>query len=341
MRNNRDFAWYLTNYLSKHLPGQRNLSENTIKSYRDTFKIFLIFCKDERGLSPEKLAMIMFTETLICDFLDWIETERECGISTRNQRLAAIHAFIRYVQIETPENMLEFQRILSIPAKKGAHKPIAYLSPDALAAILSQPDINTRMERRDLVLLTLLYDSGARAQELIDLRVRDIRLDNPATVTLFGKRRKTRYVPLMTKTRNLLESYLQEQCLLNHPAELDSSVFFNSRREKLTRAGVAYIVTKYVNLAKRNSEALFPEKVSPHSFRHSKAMHMLQANVNLIYIRDFLGHVNVTTTEIYAKADAETKRAALEKAHINITDSQYPDWLSDKGLMEWLKNLCS
>lgn len=341
MENNRGFAWYLTNYLSKHLPGQRNLSENTIKSYRDTFKLFLSFCKDERGLPPERLTMKMFTETLICDFLDWIETSRGCGISTRNQRLAAIHAFIRYVQIETPENMLEFQRILSIPAKKGAHKPIAYLSPDALAAILSQPDISARMGRRDLVLLTLLYDSGARAQELIDLRVRDIRLDNPATVSLLGKGRKTRYVPLMTKTRNLLDSYLQEQKLLNHPERLDNSVFFNSRGEKLTRAGVAYIVDKYVNLAKHNTNALFPEKVSPHSFRHSKAMHMLQANVNLIYIRDFLGHVNVTTTEIYAKADAETKRSALEKAYINITDLEYPDWSSDKDLMQWLQDFCN
>ena len=337
---NTDFARLLTIYLSKYLPGQRNVSENTIKSYRDTFRLFLLFCKDEKKILPSKLTMHLITESFIHAFLDWIEKGRNCGITTRNQRLAGIHAFIRFVQMESPENLLAYQKILHIPAKKGIHKPMNYLSPEGLSAVLAATDINTRNGRRDLVLLTLLYDSGARVQELIDLHVRDIRIENPATVTLFGKGRKVRCIPLMTKTKSMLEAYLKEQSLFQHPEKLDFPVFVNNRHEKLTRAGVAYIIQKYVTSAKGHTDILFPEKISPHAFRHTKAMHMLQANVNLIYIRDFLGHVNVTTTEIYAKADITAKREALEKSYISVTDKELPDWTEDKGLMNWLQSLC-
>lgn len=337
---NTDFARLLTTYLSKYLPGQRNVSENTIKSYRDTFRLFLIFCRDKENLIPSKLSMRVITDSLICSFLEWIEKERSCGITTRNQRLAGIHAFIRFAQTESPENLLMYQRILHIPAKKGAHKPMNYLLPEALCAVLSETDIYTRTGRRDLMLLTLLYDSGARVQEIIDLRVRDVRIENPATVTLFGKGRKVRCIPLMTKTKSMFESYLKEQSLWQQPEKLDSPLFFNNRNEKLTRAGISYIIDKYVKSAKSHTNTLFPDKISPHVFRHSKAMHMLQANINLIYIRDFLGHVNVTTTEIYAKADATAKRKALEKAYISITDKELPEWAEDKGLMNWLQSLC-
>jgi len=338
---NTDFARFLTTYLSKYLPGQRNLSENTIKSYRDTFRLFLIFCKDVKNVVPSKLTMSMITDSLINSFLDWIEKDRGCGITTRNQRLAGIHAFIRFVQMESPENLLIYQKILNIPVKRGIKKPMNYLSPEALSSILAEPNINTRNGRRDLVLLTLLYDSGARVQEIIELCVRDIRIENPATVNLFGKGRKLRCIPLMSKTKSMLESYLKEHSLWQRPEKLGSPIFFNNRHEKLTRAGVSYIINKYMENAKIHTDVLFPDTISPHVFRHSKAMHMLQANINLIYIRDFLGHVNVTTTEIYAKADAKAKREALEKAYINVTDKELPDWTENKDLMNWLQALCN
>jgi site-specific recombinase XerD len=337
---NTDFSKYLTAYLSRYLPGQRNVSENTIKSYRDTFRLFLTFCKETKGIKPEKLTMDMINSLLINEFLEWIENERKCSISTRNQRLAGIHAFIRYVQIETPENLLSYQKILHMPPKKGMHKPMSYLTPEALAAILSEPDRNTSKGRRDLLLLTLLYDSGARVQELINLRVRDVRVEKPATVTIIGKGRKVRCIPLMTKTRSMVESYLQEHSLWQHAEKLDCLVFVNSRGEKLTRAGISYIINKYVLKAKEHSQILFPENISPHVFRHSKAMHMLQANINLIYIRDFLGHSNVTTTEVYAKADANAKRQALEKAYNPVIHDDFPDWTEDKNLMDWLQTIC-
>ena len=335
-----DFAKLLAGYLSRYLPGQRNMSPNTIISYRDTFKLFLIFSRDMKGVPPEQLALAHIDESFINDFLVWIENERKCGISTRNQRLAAIHAFSRYVQVEAPEMLLRCQRILAIPFKKNGRAAIDHLTPDALKLLLEQPDRTTSDGRRDLVLMTVLYDTGARVQELIDLVVRDIRLDTPPIIALTGKRKKTRHVPLMSKTAKRLSDYLTER-RLNTAAMSNHQVFYNRQRNKLTRAGVHYIIDKYVNAARTVGGTLFPEKVTPHSFRHSKAMHLLQANVNLVYIRDLLGHVNVSTTEIYARADTEMKRLALEKAYVEVVADDIPPWSDDKDLLNWLQHFCS
>lgn len=168
---------------------------------------------------------------------------------------------------------------------------MSYLTPDALKAILNQPDRKTLAGRRDLVLLTTLYDTGARVQELINLVVRDIRLDQPSTIALKGKGNKIRHIPLMTRTTSMLKEYLKER-RLSTAGKYDHPVFFNSRHQKLTRAGIAYIIKKYVEAAKRQNNIVLPEKISPHVFRHTKAMHLLQANINLVYIRDFLGHAS-------------------------------------------------
>ena len=217
---------------------------------------------------------------------------------------------------------------------------MTYLSVEAMSALLNEPDISTKRGRRDLMLLTLLYDSGARVQELINLSVKDVRTSAPATITLLGKGRKIRSIPLMSRTNKMLVQYLKEQQFWEIPEKLDSPLFFNSRNERLTRAGITYIIQKYVDKAKNNTDIIFPEKVTPHVFRHTKAMHLLQSNINLIYIRDFLGHVSITTTEIYARADSETKRKALEAAYVNAEAPIQPDWNDDKNLMVWLKNIC-
>jgi integrase/recombinase XerD len=326
-----DLATWLTSYLSRYLPGQRNVSVNTIRSYRDTFKLLLIFCQEKRGIAPEYLSIANFTEDLIYDFLTWIEQERKCGISTRNQRLAAVHAFFRYIQI---------QAILSIPFKKSGRPMVAYLTPEALKSILEQPNRSTSIGRRDLVLLVVLYDTGARVQELIDLVVKDIRLETPSIISLTGKGHKTRHVPLMAKTTKMLFDYLTEHNLLNS-ATLDHPVFYNKQRRRLTRAGVTYIIHKYTKISKIQDVIPLPNKITPHVFRHTKAMHLLQANVNLIYIRDLLGHVNVTTTEMYARADTEMKRLALEKVYLDAVTDDIPEWSQDKDLLGWLQNFCN
>jgi len=334
-----DFSVLLTKYLSEYLPGHRNVSPNTIRSYSDTFRLFLQFCQECKNISPDKLVMKSLTVDLIYGFLDWIEQGRGCSIVTRNQRLACIHAFVKYAQPNQPENLSELQRILSITSKKSRQNSLSFLSINALNELLKTPDSETKSGRRDLMLLTLLYDTGARVQELIDLSVRDVRTDKPATIVLHGKGRKVRTVPIMEKTNNMLINYLTEQGLFLKPDRLDSPVFSNRQNQRLTRAGVTYILKKHIMSAKERSDSIYPDKVSPHVLRHTKAMHMLQSNINLIYIRDFLGHVNVSTTEIYAKADSETKRKVLEAAYVKAEIPETSNWGNDKKLMEWLKEL--
>ena len=273
-------------------------------------------------------------------FLLWIEKERHVSINTRNQRLAAIHSFYRYVQIEHPEMIFECQTILGVPFKKKERQMVAYLSQDCLKCWLEQPNVRKKRERRDLTLMATLYDTGARVQELIDLKIRDIRLSPPATITLTGKGNKKRSVPIMEKTRNLLENYMIENNLLDNGKQ-SHPLFFNSNRHAFTRPGIAYILKKYLKRAKESqSELLFPNSLHPHMIRHTKAMHLLETGVNLIYIRDLLGHVNVTTTEIYLRANTETKRKALESSYIDIVTQDVPVWEEDTNLLSWLEEFC-
>lgn len=332
-----DFAQSLATYLTVYLPGQRGLSQNTIMAYRDTFKLLLLFAEDEKRLKLEKFSFADFNAGFVSDFLAWLEEERGCGVSTRNQRLAALRAFAKYARTRCPEFLSEAQKIMDMKAKKTPPPAMRCLSAEQLKSVLAQPDTSTKDGRRDMVLLSLLYDSGARVQEICDLRVRDVRLEKPYTVTLTGKGSKVRFVPIMTATADALAAYLKEN-RLQAPEKADFPLFRNHQRGKLTRAGVAYILKKHFESARKDNPAL-PAKISPHIFRHSKAMHLLQAGVNLVYIRDFLGHVHVETTEIYAKADTETKRRAIERVQIQ-TDADLPAWTDDQDLMAMLTSLC-
>ena len=330
-----DFAKALSQYLSDYLPGQRNVSPNTIKSYRETFKLFLKYCKG-CGLSIERIHLQQIDKPFIVGFLSWLEQDRKSSIATRNQRLACIHGFFRYIQIEKPDGILAYQKILSIPMKKAPVPVMNHLTPDALKLILAQPDLSKTSGRRDLTMLSVLYDTGARIQELADLKIRDVRLDHPPIATLTGKGRKTRQVPLMSNTESLLRQYMTDACLLQNGMQ-DCPLFFNYQRRKLTPKGISYVLDKYVSRA-RTKSLIIPDKVTPHSFRHTKAMHLLQAGVNLIYIRDILGHVDLSTTEIYARTDTELKRNALEKAYPDMVPPTLPHWTQDQDLLAWLLN---
>ena len=324
-----DFGSNLTNYLTVFLPGQRGISKNTIKSYADTFRLFFIYCRDELGEKPEKLTISNFNHELISGFLDWLENNRHNSIATRNQRLSALQAYCRYLLVETPEYISLLQINLQIPRKKYTKPQIGYLSQEETTEILRKPDVNTLAGRRDLALLVLLYDSGARVSELNALKVRDLRLDDYPIVTLHGKGGKIRQVPLMKKTAAILSRYLQEHRLTS-PDKYDFYVFVNKQNRPLTRAGVTYILQKYTD----------NEKITPHVIRHTKAMHLLQAGINIIYIRDIMGHSSIDTTNIYARVDTEMKRKALEVLSSDITPN-VPDWRNDNALMDWLKNISS
>lgn len=332
-----DFSIYLTAFLSDYLSAQKNASQNTIKSYRDAFKLLLKYFDEVEHIPAEKLEMSTISQNKVLGFLDWLETERKCSITTRNLRLTAIHSFFRYAQMEAPESLFHFQKVISIPVKRGQKKIVAYLSTEGIQILLQQPDRSTSRGRRDLTLLSVLYDSGSRVQELIDLSVGDFILSSTPILVLTGKGNKIRRIPLMKNTAKLLSSYIYEN-RLNLPHTQPYPLFFNNQHNRLTKEGVAYILNKYAVVAHTVSESV-PKKVKCHMLRHSKAVHLLQAGVNLIYIRDFLGHTDVKTTEIYARADTETKRKVLENAYPDLVDSNLPDWKQNQDLMSWLSNL--
>jgi len=335
---NNDFATCLSSYFLRHIPLQSCYSDNTIKSYRDTFTIFLRYSNNILGIKPEKLSFTRISKKMIYDFLIWLETEKKYSISTRNQRLAGLHAFFRYVQIEAPEYIEICNEILSIRSKKTPSPAMNYLSIPAIKELLATPDAKSKHDRRDLAILSLLYDTGARVQEVADLIISNIRIKIPATIQLTGKGNKTRIIPLMPQTIKIIVFYMEENSLLTE-SNINNPLFYNKSNEKLTRAGISYILNKYVKIARKTQPDLFPPKVTPHVLRHSKAMHLLESNVNLIYIRDFLGHVSVTTTEIYAKSNPEVKRRAIEQA----SPSLLPDEKYSKGakqeLLDWLKTI--
>src|SRR5665647_790722 len=335
--NPTNFAKHLTNFFAVYLKEQKNASRNTISAYKDAFKLLLKYCQDIRGIAIERIRMDIITAELVKGFLNWIEQDRKCSVATRNQRLAALHSFFRYVQGEDPSAIYAFQKIISIPIKKTGKKALSHLTPEAVKLLLDQPDKCSPKGRRDLTLLSVLYDTAARVQELIDVEIKDIRLDSPAVLLLKGKGNKQRRVPLMKNTATLIQQYLLENDL-NAPWKNQYPLFVNSQKRKLTKEGVAYILTKYAKMARAVSP-IFISHISPHVLRHAKAMHLLQAGVNLIYIRDYLGHLDLKTTEIYARADTETKRKAIEKAFPEIASGQLPDWNKDKDLLTWLSEL--
>ncbi len=337
--SNPDFARHLSKFLAVYLPGVKNVSRNTILSYRDSFKLLLIFFEECLNRKPEKLSIAMLTETVILDFLEWLELQRGCCSRTRNQRLAAICSFMRFVQKEYPENLQEIQKILAIPQKKSIRKVIRFLSPDEISAILSVPDLSKKSGRRDATLLSLMYDSGARVQEIADLTVANVRTKPPAVVTLQGKGNKERCVPIMGKTVQLLESYISESMKQAPLQRGDLYLFLNHQKKQLGRKGIDWILKKYVKKSREAGNILPDMAITCHVFRHSKAAHMLQAGIPLVYIRDFLGHSSVTTTEIYARLNDEIKRKAIESAYPEIQTPEYPSWIEDVDLMTWLENL--
>lgn len=331
-----DFAVFLHRYLTAHLAGLRGCSPHTIASYRDTFKLLIVFFRDDRSVPPEKLTLDHIDATAITGFLDWLQASRRNSASTRNQRLAAISSFHRWMQSQDPTRMPSCQDILAIPAKRQPQPAVNHLTVEQTRCLLTQPDRSTRPGRRDATLLAVLYDTAARVQELADLTVRDIRLQTPALVALTGKGRKTRHVPLTDNTTALLQAYLAEH-RLDRPGHDDHPVFFNQHRSNLSRGGITWIIRKYQT--KAADPTLTDADITPHTLRHSKAMHLYEAGVPLPYIRDILGHVDLSTTEIYARASTEAKRRALEDAYPDIVTDDLPEWNHDPGLLTWLTNL--
>lgn len=341
MTTTTDFAKYLSRFLSEHLPHERNVSQNTLSAYRDAFVQFIDYMHTKKNMPVERLMLKHLTRENIIGYLGWILDDRKCSPATRNYRLAAIHAFVHYLQYNVIEYSEEWQKILSVKAMKTEVKALNYLSSEGIQLLLLQPDTSTRQGRRHLAILSLMYDTGARVQEIVDLNVESVRINSePYTIRLFGKGRKARIVPLVKEQVDHLRLYMEENGLDNSNM-YGTPLFFNNRHERMTREGVAYILKTYADMARLVNPDLISERLSCHSIRHSKAMHLLQSGVNLVYIRDILGHVSIQTTDIYARADSKAKREALEKAYNDVNPEVKSDraWERDKNLREWLKGL--
>ena len=309
-----NFADHLEKFFN-HITNRRGLSKHTASAYSDAVLMLFRYLRETAGIRPNQITFQHFSKECVSSFCDWIENTLGNSIATRNQRLTAMHAFFRYVQNEEPSKLAICRDILSIRMKKHCVKPPKYLSTEAMKAILSAPDSNSHTGIRDLAILSLLYDSATRIQELIDLKVTDISISKPSTIRVTGKGNKVRVIPILPETAKILEIYIERHRLPAH----DALLFTNRSKQSLSRVGVNYILNKYVDKVKANSPELIPISVTPHVIRHSKASHLLAAGVNLIYIRDLLGHSSVITTEIYASTNPEFLQKAIENSAVKTT----------------------
>lgn len=334
--NKPDFADYVYTFFLKHLPLQRGLSKNTISSYSYAIMRFYDYCKSVRHIRQDKLTFANINKALVEDFCMWLETEKHNSASTRNQRLAAIHALFIYIQAESIEQTALCRDILEIPVKKTATMPPTYLTVEETKLLFTMPDTHYKHGRRDLAILLLLYDSGARTHELIQLCVGDVTFGKETTVKLFGKGGKTRIVPIMLETTQILKGYMKE----NRIEQFHQPLFVNKSNTKLTEMGITYILKKYIALAKEANPHMFKTLVSPHLIRRSKASHLIQGGVNIYYVRDFLGHSSVVTTERYSRNNPEVIRKAIEKASEKVLpDGDYYNEDEKQAMMDFLKSL--
>lgn len=340
MEQYKDFAKVLESFFLVYLVQEKGCSTHTIRAYRDAFYLFLSYLEEVHHIKPDRISLAHVNKVNVLNYLDWLEKSKSATVRTRNHRCVVMKSFCKYLMYVDPLHMAQWKQVCSIQSKKGPQGSLNYLTIDGIKSVLGTIDVSSVKGRRDLTMLSLLYNTGARVQELIDLTPASLRLSKPSVIMIRGKGNKSRIVPLDNNIVLLLESYLDEQHL-NLPGQESHPLFYNSWGEKLTTAGITYILSKYYHQAKAIHCDLIPEKISPHVLRHSRAMHLLQAGVNLVYIRDILGHVSIQTTEIYARADSEQKRKALESAYadVGISEPKVKSWEKNSKLKEYLKAL--
>lgn len=303
-------------YLKIYLPSQRKVSPNTIRSYRESLELFVDFVKESRKVPLQDVTFEMLNSDTILAYLDYLEIERGCSVSTRNNRLAAIRAFFEYAADRDVTTVANLSELKKVPVKKsGKAEAVEYMSKEAVAAIVEQTDATTPRGFRDRVFIILMYDTGARIQELMEVTLRDLRLSRTPTITLCGKGGKVRTVPLMEKTVQHLKKYLTD-FHQNTPLASDMPLFYavtHNKPHKLTDRRIRYLLKYYAEKAREGCPQV-PENVHPHLFRHSRAMHLYQEGMDLTLVSQWLGHAHLETTQVYAHADTEHKRKAIAAA---------------------------
>ncbi len=323
---------WIRRFLLEHLVSERNLARNTQVSYRDTLTLLLPFAAARARRAIDQMAVEDLTPAIVRRFLEHIETDRCCSGSTRNQRLATIHSLARFIGARSPVHLAWCTEVRLIPFKKTVKNLVDYLEKIEIDALLNQPDQRTALGARDHALLLFLYNSGARADEAAKLVISDLQLGTSPSVRLLGKGNKLRVCPLWPRTSLLLSALIRGR-------GQTESVFLSRTNHPITRFGVHRLVSHYAELAARSSPSLIGKRISPHTIRHTSAVHLLRAGVDINTIRAWLGHVSLDTTNIYAEVDMEMKAKAL--ASVDISDELLPPRRRKTlpSLMTFLKGL--
>ena len=313
---------------------QRNLSPHTICSYRDTWKLFLQFAAKRQRREIAKLSLADLSASDVLAFLEYLEKDRKVSIGTRNCRLAALHSFFAFVAHREPLAIMQCTEIARIPVKKRSKPAMCYMDAEEIAAILREPDRSSVEGQRDHALLALLYNTGARIQEALDVCPRAIRFEPPAQIELLGKGRKSRICPLWPETVDVLKALLKRQ-----PRADDEPIFVNRYGQALGAAGVRFKLKQYVQAAAQHMPSLATKRITPHSWRHSVGVQLVAAGVDVTVIRNWLGHARLNTTNLYARANLETKRKALEQVDASTKPGRPPRWKRNPDLLAWLDSL--
>ena len=326
----------LHGFFTDHLPIQRAMSPHTLQSYRDSLKLLLQFAagkrQDPSGLTVEQLSVERITT-----FLNHLEIGRKNQSCTRNIRLSAIHSFFRYLGGQFPEYLAQVQRVLDIPFKRGNKRQVEYLEFSEIQAVLQAIDRSTHDGRRDFCLLNLMFNTGARVSEIVGIRAADLRLTSPSSVLLRGKGRRERICPLWPETAQLLNIHLEENGFDPTRPEV---IFRNHCGAPLTRFGVRVILRKYIQRATQHAPTLKTKRLHPHCMRHSTAVYLLRAGIDLSTIAHWLGHASPNTTNIYLSVDMEAKREALAKIKPLVrANRRQHAWRRDPDLLAWLESL--
>lgn len=327
---------WVRRFLMEHLIGERNLARNTQQSYRDTLRLLLPTVASTARKPLDRLAVTDVSADRVRQFLDGLEEQRGCGIATRNQRLAAIHALARFIGLHAPELVEWCGQVRTVPFKKAPRALVPYLEKGEMDAVLAAPDLSTAQGRRDHGLLLFLYNTGARADEAAHALVEDLALTeapdrDPASVLIRGKGNKPRRCPLWAQT-------VRELAALVRGRDTSERVFLNRCGRHITRFGIHTLVERSAARAAQRVPSLVAKRVSPHTIRHTTATHLLRAGVDINTIRAWLGHVSLATTNVYAEVDLEMKAKALGTCDVGGCKGGVP-WKEDTGLMEFLRTL--
>lgn len=327
---------WVRRFLMEYLVGERNFAANTQKSYRDTLRMLLPFAAKKASKPIDRLEILDLSSDRIRAFLLHLEAQRKWGVATRNQRLAAVHSLARFIGLHSPEHLEWSGEVKNIPPKKAPRSLVTYLEKDEMDALLAAPDQTTEQGRRDHAVLLFLYNTGARADEVAHVQVGDLSLGRSphyagASLLIHGKGNKQRRCPLWSRMATLLALMAGERGPQEH-------VFLNRRGQPLTRFGIHTLVERYAVIVAKAIPSVAKKRVSPHTIRHTTGTHLLRAGVDINTIRAWLGHVSLSTTNIYAEVDLEMKAQALARCEIKGPRHRKP-WREDAGLMAFLESL--